>query len=116
MTDALRVPMPARHPIFRPGDVAASSTPTPSCGRRFTLDVAEEALERMAPAAIEFVTQRLAESVVGRQRADMERVVSSYLRDRAWAEPIIREAIREEVHRVVRGIFETHSAAFRATP
>ena len=106
----IRVPMPPRGPLFEAGSVSASSVRLPSYGRRFTLDVAEEALERMAPAAIEHFTTRLAESVVGRQRGEIEAVVTSYLRDRAWAEPIMREAIRETVHAVVIGFFETSPA------
>lgn len=100
------VPMPSRPASFVADDVAASvTTDRTRYARRFSMDVAEDALRQMGPMALNHITKELAESVVRRHSADIERVVYSYINDRAWAEPIIRDAIYRAVAQFARELF-----------
>lgn len=101
--ERLRVPIPVRV-SFEPGDIAAS-VPSVRCARRFTLDVAEDALEKLGPMAIQHFTERLAEQVVYENAPLVREVMLEYLRKREWAEPLIRELLREAIHDYVGGIF-----------
>ena len=99
--------LPIRRTFIAADDVAVSSLwPTANYARRFTLDVAEEALARMAPAAIEHLTLQLAERIVYENQSAIEMAVSDLLTDRTWAEPIIRQALREAVHKHVADMFD----------
>ncbi len=96
-----------RYPIRQFASVAdfdASVSPTPNLryARRFSMDVAEDALRDMAPAVAEFVARKLGDRIEYEQRDSVQRVVDSYLSDRAWAEPIIRAAIQVAVLEVIR--------------
>lgn len=100
---SVRVPI-VRRPAIQDGDLTAESKPLP-CGRRFSVTVAEEALERMGPAAVEFIGERLATEIVYEQRHAIEATVHGFLRDRTWAEPIIHNAIKEAVREHIEGMF-----------
>jgi len=105
--DPIRVVLPAPPASFiADDDVAASVTATPRYARRFSMDVAEEALAQMGPRAIGFVAQRLAENVVYRHQDAIERAVYSYLNNPAWAEPVIRDAIYRAVAQFARELFD----------
>lgn len=82
------------------GDIAVSESPR--VGRRFHMDVSEEALARIGGHALEVAVVRLGEAVAYRHQPEIERAVASYIHDRKWAEPIIREAIRNAVREVIR--------------
>lgn len=95
-----------RIPMTPGADVEASIQPEPrTCGHRFSIVAAENVLRSLGPRAIEHVTVKLAESVVARHQHDIERVVYSFLHDREWAEPLLREAIEKAVANFVRDIF-----------
>lgn len=66
------------------------------------MTIAEEALQKLVPQVIPFVVARLAGQIAHEQRGAVEDAVHEYLRDRAWAEPIIREAIQASVREVIR--------------
>lgn len=102
-----RVPMRPKFATWlSPDDVAASIVPDPPrCGKRFSLDVAEEALAQMSGAMVEHVAKRLAEAVVLRHELEIRDAILSYLRDRAWAEPIVKQAIRDAVRLWIRDAF-----------
>jgi hypothetical protein len=101
-----RVPMPAGPASFVADDIAMhAAAMTGRLGRRFSMDVAEEALRDMGPMALTHVVKSLAEIVVQRHSHDIERVVHSYIDDRKWAEPIIRDAIYRAVQQFVRETF-----------
>jgi len=101
MTERLRVPM-ANH--FR--EVDASSEMLPSVvGRRFSIDVAESMLRELSPEAVRHIARKLAESVAHEHEGEIRAAIFAFLHDRKWAEPIIREAIREAVHQVVTSMF-----------
>ena len=107
MSERIRVPRRAPVVTVADGELTATvSGPMADDARRFSMTVAEAALQRMGPVAIEFVTERLAGQIAHEQRAAVEETVHTYLRDRAWAEPIIRQAIQETVRDYVRGMFE----------
>jgi hypothetical protein len=97
----MRVPLPSPPIFIQDDDVAASVCTTPRYARRFSLDIAEEALAKMGPAVVQHVAQQLGERVVWDHQQDIERVVFSYLTDRTWAEPIIRKAVEDSVRRFI---------------
>jgi len=87
-------------------DIQASvSGPDLRYARRFSLDVAEEALERLAPMVVQHIAERLGEHVVHHHEPMIEQAVLAYLQDRAWAEPIIRQAIQDSVRTIITEIF-----------
>jgi len=86
-------------------DISGSLDPFPA--RRFSVTVAEEALQRMVPEAVRYVAEQLAEQVVYEQHGAVQTAVHSYLTDRAWAEPIIRDAIRQAVREYVLDMLKT---------
>ena len=98
-----RVPMkPKPASMIAEDDVAASvTTLSGRVGRRFSLDIDEEVLAKMGAMATEHIAGELGKQVAYRHQHLIEAAVSSYLTDRAWAEPIIRAAIRESVNRIV---------------
>ena len=89
------------HRVTADDVLAAVSADGPRMARWFSLTVAEDALQRMGPAAIEYVTERLAKEIAHEHHDSVEATVQSFLRDRAWAEPIIRQAIQQAVHQVI---------------
>lgn len=104
MSERVRVPVKASPVVVAEGDVAAAVGPAARDARRFSISVAEEALQRMAPVAIEYITRELASQIRHEQYGAVADAVGSFLHDRAWAEPIIREAIRDAVRGYVRDI------------
>lgn len=100
-----RVPM-AKPASFMSGDFNATvSGPDASYGRRFSLIVAEEALRKMGPQAVAHFTEKLAQRVVHEHDREISEVLLSYLRDRAWAEPLIRQFLREAIRDYVLDVF-----------
>jgi len=99
--------VPLKSPTFAADDVQASATMTPRYARRFSLDVAEDALAKLAPAVLPWVVERLAGQIAQRHQGDVEIAVNEYLRNREWAEPVIREAIRDAVQVVVRDMLNS---------
>ena len=97
-----RVPLAAGVSALGTDDVAASiNGPNMRYARRFSLDVAEEALRDLGRKAIPMVAGRLAEQIAHEHHAEIQHVVHSYILDRAWAEPLIREEIRRTVRAVI---------------
>lgn len=117
MTIPLRVHMQDKRgaSFLSPDDIAASisASPNTKMGRRFSIDVAEEAFAKGAGAMIEGIAHRLAERAVYENRAEIERVIGSYIHDREWAEPILREAIREAMQGYVRDVIAQGAALER---
>lgn len=104
-----RIDYPKRVPISisEGGDIEAHiSGPDTVRARRFSLDMAEEALHKLAPQVIPHVVERLAGQIAHEQRRAVEDTVHAFLRDRAWAEPIIREAIKDAVREVIRDMLK----------
>lgn len=98
----LRVPLRSPPSFIQADDVAASITSDRTrYAKRFSLDVAEEALKKMGPYVVEHVAQQLGESVVRRYQPAIESAVFAYLTDRTWAEPIIRKAIEDSTRRFI---------------
>ena len=103
----IRVPLPSRAEWITADDMAVHATmDSTRYARRFSLDIAEDALREIGPATVRHIAQKLAESVVHRHQSEIENAVHSYLRDRAWAEPIIRKAIEDSVQRFVSDMLE----------
>ena len=97
-----RVPMPVRPSWIAADDVMASAHRSPGrAGIEFTLTVAEEVLPQIAREVIPHVAERLAEQVVYRHQAEIESAVHSFILDRAWAEPIIRDEISKTVRAII---------------
>lgn len=100
-----RVMMPTLQPFIGVDDLATRVTgPDARMGIRFTMDVAAEALAKAGPHIVERVAQLLGERVARECQADIERAVHTYLNDGRWAEPIVRDAIREAVHQWVSDV------------
>lgn len=98
----IRVPLPGRPPFIAEDECLASvSADRTRYARRFSLDIAEEALAKMGPAVVEHVAMQLGEITVRRHQHEIENAVFAYLTDRKWAEPIIRKAIEDSVRRFV---------------
>lgn len=97
-----RAPMPGQ-PVVVAAEVAANAGP--NYARRFSLYVAEAELQRMAHDVLPYVVERLARQIAAEHRGDVVHVVHEYLRNREWAEPIIRDAIRETVREHIKGMF-----------
>lgn len=101
MKGDIRTTLPPRHGISASDVAAEAFRDTTRYARRFSLDIAEDALAQMGPMAVEHIAKQLAENVVHRHQGDIENAVHSYLTDRAWAEPIIRDAIYRAVREFV---------------
>ena len=101
-----RTLMPSLSAMISPSDVSASIHDMPRYAKRFSVDVAEEALANMVPQVIQHVAERLGERVVYEHQEAIHAAVHGYLFDRAWAEPLIREAIREAVRAVIRDMLD----------
>lgn len=100
-----RVPMP-RPVEFMAGDFAANiSSAVPDFARRFSMTVAEEAIRKMGPMAVSHFTEKLAYQVVRENEGLIREAMLSYMRDRSWAEPLVREFLREAVREYVASIF-----------
>lgn len=98
--------MSERLNTFQVTDVDASCSPPDIRGaRRFSMTVINEALQRIGPQVIPHVVERLAGQIAHEQRGAVEDAVHTYLRDRTWAEPIIKDALREAVHCYVFSMF-----------
>lgn len=99
MSEPLRVAMPRRHSFLGPDDIAASISSPSSLqyGRRFSLDIAEEAFAEMSGAMVQMIAEDLAKTVVSHNAEEIRRAIRSYLTDKAWCEPILKEAIRDSV-------------------
>lgn len=95
---------PKPEPVLGMDDSISEVGPSVRAARKFSVTVAEEALQRMAPRAIEIVTEALAQRIAHEQYGAIADTVAAFLRDRAWAEPIIRQAIQEAVREYVRDI------------
>jgi hypothetical protein len=96
-----------RGPLFVAADLEANSSgPTMRTGYRFSLDVAEDALRAAGPRAVDEAIRKLAEHIAFSKRGDIEATVASYVTDRKWVEPLIKEALREAVHAFVFGMFD----------
>lgn len=67
--------------------------------------VAEDALRKMGPMAVSHFVEQLAQKVVHEHQDEIREALLSYLRDRAWAEPIVRQAILAAVREHVAGMF-----------
>lgn len=97
MSDRMRVPMaPKREAFLAADDVSASAVCTPTAVR-FSLDVAEEMLAKIGPLAVEHFAERLATTIVYENQALVREAMLSYLRDRAWAEPLVKQYLREAI-------------------
>lgn len=104
-------------PKFTASDITAEiSTRGPEYARRFSLIVAEDALDRLAPAVIPHVVERLAGQIAAEQRGSVEATVHEFLRDRAWAEPIIRQAIKDAVREHIQSIFAVARGGAAGSP
>lgn len=101
-----RVAMKPKHRMVSDDVEARVAFDGPRYARTFELKVAEDALEKMGPMAIEVVVGELAKNIVYRRQDQITRVVDSYLNDRAWAEPIIRAEIARAVREVVREMLD----------
>lgn len=107
MGQSPRIAYPKPTTISAGGDVTATvSDPDVRYARRFSLDIAEDALAKLAPDVIPYIVERLAKQIAAEQRGTVEDTVHEYLRNQAWAEPIIRQAIKEAVREYIRGMFE----------
>ena len=100
-----RVPMPRKLSVITQDDVHIPSATPSDIGVRYSMDFAEDAHARLGQEAILYAVERLSQEIVHDNMHQIRRTVESYLRDREWAEPIIREAIREAVHDHISGIF-----------
>lgn len=107
MTERMRVPM-ERNGLPTMGDEhdVAVAVP-PLVGQRFTMDVSEERLARMGREGIAHAVETLSRTVVYENEPAIRRAIESYLTDRKWAEPIIRQAIRDAVREFVFGMMAT---------
>ena len=96
-----RVPMKDSNCFIAHDDISASIAQTPRYGYRFSLDVAEDVLQRMGPHAVQHVVERVAERAVFENQHLIHDAVHSFLFDRAWAEPVIHDAITRAVRECV---------------
>jgi hypothetical protein len=92
--------------ILSADDVQAAAMRLPSVGVRFSMDVAEDALARMGREAIPHIALDIAKRVVYDNQDLIRSVITDYLRNREWCEPIIEDEIRKTVRAHVRGMFE----------
>lgn len=107
-----RVPMPRKPAVIMADDVALSSMPDgPRNAVRYSMDFAEDAHAKLGKEAIVFAVERLSQTIIYENEAQIRRTVESFLFDREWAEPIIRRAIRESVARFIQDMM-TNSDAF----
>jgi|GEM_PF-6928020 len=95
----VRVPMRSPASFVGPNEIAASlmAKPDMKMGRRFSIDVAEEAFAKMSGALIEHIASDLAKQAVWRNENEIRSAIASYIHDRQWAEPVVREAFKESV-------------------
>ena len=100
----IRVPMRDKRPAFM--DDSDIATHVPKVGHRISIDIAEDVSPRMGKQAIAYAIERLSNEVVYRERPAIRSAVESFLHDRAWAEPIIRQAIQEAVRGIIRDMLE----------
>lgn len=103
MIELPRVPMPPNVGAFiADADLALTAEGSSvRMGRRISMDIADEVWVKAGRAAIAHAVERLANDVVHRHGPEIHAAVHSFILDRSWAEPIIREAIRESVHAVI---------------
>ncbi len=101
----VRVPMRDRRPCFISDDEVMAHVPR--VGHRISMDIAEDVYPKMGREAVAYAIERLSNEVVYREEAAIRRAVESFLHDRAWAEPIIHQAIQETVRSIVHDMFES---------
>lgn len=95
-----RVPMRERNHVIAESDVALSTPPR--VGVRYSMDFAEDAHAKLGKEAIIYAVEQLSQTIVFENQHQIRKVVESFLRDREWAEPIIRDAIRDSVRELIR--------------
>ena len=105
--------MPHRPAVISADDVAM---PTPEhmpggVGVRYSMDFAEDAHAKLGQEAIVIAIERLSGTIVYENEPAIRRAVEHFLHDRGWAEPIIREAIRETVREFILDMMGTSDAA-----
>ncbi len=103
----LFVPMPRRF-SFVPDDVAAVCEPAPM-GRRYSLDVSEQALAEGGRELLAHAMQGLCENIAREQRPFLEQQVTSYLmapENREWVREVMRDAIFAGIHQYMAFISE----------
>lgn len=113
MTDNIRVPLPSRPSMLAEDDVAASITKMPKFARRFSLDVAEDALAQMGREMLPHIALRIAERAVHHpeQQAKIVNAVATYLDDPSWVAPIIEDELRKTIRRFAYDMLNTMLAA-----
>lgn len=112
----VRVPMRPPASFIGPDDIAASLRPSANVGRRFSIDVAEVAFAKMSGAMVEHIATDLAKQAVWRNENEIRAAIFSYIHDRKWAEPVMRQAFKDSVKEWVEGFMKDavdRRAAFR---
>lgn len=108
MSEPLRVPMQERPLFIGNDDIAPHITRMPKYARRFSMDVAEDALAQMGQQAIPIIAEKLAERIVHHHYADLDRVIGDFLADASVTRPIMREEFRKASKR----FYDAHFAAW----
>ena len=110
MKEPLRVPMPGPASFVGQDELLIHDEPLPQCGTRVSMDGSDEVWRRAGRAAIEHAVQRLAEETVRRHSHEITSAVHGYILNREWAEPIIEQAIKDGVERVIRDMLDAKGA------
>lgn len=90
-------------------DIAAHITRSPKYARRFSMDIAEDALAQMGQSAIPVVAEELAKRIVHERYAELDAAILAFLRD----ESITRPIMLEEFRKAAKHFFEEHFEAWR---
>lgn len=86
--------MPPKPPSLVQDDLAAMISPIPM-GRRFTLDIAEEATARLGREGVRYAFEDLCKKIARQHQPDIEREIRAYLsapENREWFKEVIVSA------------------------
>ena len=107
-----RVPM-RRRPTLIQDDLAAIMESLPH-GRRYTLDIAEEALARIGREGVSYAMVDLCKNIAQQNRQELQAQVRAYIaapENRDWIKATVLGAILSEVHTFMSYLYDNEQTA-----